>query len=332
MNTFINIYAEITEEGIHSGVFELIDKAFEIKREQDKCINVFLIGQNVQAWADEIYQYGVDHVWFFEQRGIQKSMEDVYVDILTEWMIRMKPEAFLCCSTVHSKSIMPRIAVRLNTGLCADCLDINVSDEGKFVFTRTAHNGNLMADIIIPNTYPQMATIKANALIVERNTNVSKGSIHNFGECYSINSSSYDIKNEIRDCNSGSQTLEKAKIVVVAGLGIGNKENLSLIYDFISRIDGAELGATRAVVEKGWVAPSRQVGQTGVILNAEICILCGVSGAIQHKIGLTKCKTVIAINTDENAPIFQFANCGIVGDLFEVLPQMIDQIKDLMEI
>lgn len=329
MNAFINIYAETSEEGICSGVYELIDKAFEVKGEQEKCINVFLIGQRVREWAHEIYRYGVDNVYFYEQSGIHKAMEDVYADVLTEWLVNTGPEAFLCCSTTHSKSLMPRIAVRLKTGLCADCLDIRLDNAGKLVFTRTAHNGSLMADIVVLNGLPQMATMKANALRAKKNENASRGGIYDFSNFLSYHCSNYQIRKELKNHQEDSQTLERAKIVVVVGMGIGKKENLGLISEAISPIEGAQLGATRAVVEKGWVDSSRQVGQTGRILNAEICILCGVSGAIQHVVGLTKCKAVIAINTDENAPIFKVANMGIVGDLFEVFPQVIELLRNL---
>lgn len=329
MNSFVNIYAETVKEGILPGVYELIDKAFEIKREDEKCVNVLLIGDNVQVLASEINQYGADNVWFLERSDIHKGMEDIYIDILEKWIKTTKPEALLCCSTVHSKSIMPRIAVRLNTGLCADCLDIKINNEGRFVFRRTARDGDLIADIIVPNTNPQMATIKSNVLKTKRNKNISKGLIYNFGRDSLINNSKYYIKNRIDNCHQNSYNLENAKIVVVVGMGIEKKENLDLIYDFVSVIKGAQLGATRKVVEKGWVDPSKQVGQTGVILNAELCILCGVSGAIQHKVGLARCKKVVAINIDENAMIFQYADYGIVGNLFEVIPQMIEDMRDI---
>lgn len=327
MNAFINIYAETTEEGIGLGVYELIDKVFEVKGEQEKYINVFLIGQRVRHWAREIYQYGVDNVYFYEQNGIHKAMEDIYVDVLTEWLVNTRPEAFLCCSTTHSKSLMPRIAVRLKTGLCADCLDVSIDHSGKFVFTRTAHNGNLMADIVVQNGFPQMATMKVTGLRVKKNENISRGVIYDFTDSIPCRCSKYRISKEIKIHQERLQALEGAKLVVVVGMGIGKKENILIINEVISQIKGAQLGATRAVVEKGWVDSSRQVGQTGRTLNAEVCILCGVSGAIQHVVGLAKCKVVIAINTDEKAPIFKIAHIGIIGDWAEVFTEVIEQLK-----
>ena len=241
------------------------------------------------------------------------------------------PTTILIGATNIGRDLAPRVACRLKTGLTADCTDINIDAEsGNIAWTRPAFGGNLMATILCPEHRPQMGTVRPGvfkkgeadfsrtAEVIKENIPVKKDILRT------------RLLKEINETANELRNIENAEIIVSGGRGLGQGENFSYIQNLADALGGS-VGASRAAVDAGWIPHSHQVGQTGKIVGPKIYIACGISGAIQHRVGMSSSDIIIAINKDSSAPIFDIADYGIVGDLFEILPILTKEIKKLRE-
>jgi len=323
----ICVYAEHRHGELSSVVKEIIGVARELKKTLEKPIYAILLGTEVKAIADEILEYGVDEVWVREDPKIGDFSEDVQAELLAAILREMKPEIFLGGGTIIGRSLLPRVAVKLKTGLTADCTELSIDDETMLLRqTRPAFGGNIMATILTKNHRPQMATVRHKVM-----KEAEKVGQEHTGKIVSMDHIPVPepkieflefVKEETETVN-----LAEADFIVSAGRGIQDPKNVSLVAKLAKAVDGA-LGASRAVVDAGWVPYSHQVGQTGKTVNPVIYIACGISGAIQHLAGMKSSDIIIAINKDPDAPIFNVADYGIVGDLFEVIPEILKQIGE----
>jgi electron transfer flavoprotein alpha subunit/NAD-dependent dihydropyrimidine dehydrogenase PreA subunit len=320
----IAVYVEHRHGKPASVVPEIIGAAYKLKESLDRPVSAVLVGSDVDAIAQEVLAYGIDAVWVVDDPSIGEYNEDVQAELVAKILDKKKPEIFLGGGTIIGRSLLPRVAVKLGTGLTADCTELEIDEETKLLKqTRPAFGGNIMATILTQNHRPQMATVRHK--VMEEAQKI-EGEPHGTIEKIDlpVPKPFIEVLDFVEEKSEGVN-LADADIIVSAGRGIKDPKNIALIERLAKAVGGA-VGASRAVVDAGWVPYSHQVGQTGKTVNPVVYIACGISGAIQHLAGMKSSDVIIAINSDPNAPIFDVADYGIVGDLFEVIPEMIKQI------
>ncbi len=321
----ICLYAEHRHGKLSSVVPEIIGAARELKKAVDMPINAILLGKNVRKIAEEIISYGVDEVYMIDNPGIGDFNEDVLSELTTQIIIEKKPEIFLGGGTVMGRSLLPRVAAKLLTGLTADCTELSM-DVGERLLrqTRPAFGGNIMATILCKGHRPQMATVRHKVMKAAKKLEGHQGKITEMNHL-AIPQSEIQVLEFVEE-KTDTVNLTEADFIVSGGRGLRDPKNFALIQELAKTIGGA-VGASRAAVDANWIAYSHQVGQTGKTVNPKIYIACGISGAIQHLAGMKSSDIIVAINSDPHAPIFDVAHFGIVGDLFEVIPELIKQVK-----
>jgi electron transfer flavoprotein alpha subunit len=320
----IALYVEHRHGEISSVVPEIINAAFQLKKSIEKPVSAILLGSEIDEMAQEVLSYGVDEIWAVKHPDIGEFNEEIHAQLVAEILTRKKPEIFLGGGTIIGRSLLPRVAVKLSTGLTADCTELEIDEEtGLLKQTRPAFGGNIMATILTQNHRPQMATVRHKVM---KSAEKIEGEPHGQVEYFDMPVPEKQI--EVLDFveeEGETVNIADADIIVSGGRGLKDPKNFALLEKFANKIDGA-VGASRAAVDAGWIPYSHQVGQTGKTVNPVIYIACGISGAIQHLAGMKGSDIIIAINKDENAPIFDVADYGIVGDLFEVVPEIIKQL------
>lgn len=287
-----------------------------------------LLGSETNGLPQQLIHFGADQVYFIDHPLLKQYQTDIYGKVLVSLISRYLPEIVLFGATSVGRSLAPRIAARLRTGLTADCTGLTIDPEKRLlVQTRPAFGGNLMATIVIPNHRPQMSTVRPNVMKRLEPQTSRTGKVI---EVKDISLQAEDIFTKILEIVHAADTsvnLQEADIIVSGGRGLGKAENFSLIRDLASAIGGA-VGASRATVDAGWIPSYHQVGQTGKTVHPKLYIACGISGAIQHLIGMQTSDIIIAINKDPNAPIFNVATYGVVADLFDIVPALTKTFRE----
>lgn len=315
------------EEGKIAGVsFELLGKARSLAQDLKSNVVAVYLGFKLKEKVREILQRGADKVIIIDAPQLQHFISENYASAIAHLIRKYKPEIFLAGATTTGRSLVSRIAVLVHTGLTADCTGLDIDLTARLlVQIRPAFGGNIMAQIITPNHRPQMATVRHKVMKELVPDASRKGEIieEAFKETFVDNRIKFIefIKEEGYKVN-----LADADIIVSGGRGLGEAKNFKLIQE-LAEILGGAVGASRAAVDSGWIPYSHQVGQTGRTVSPKIYIACGISGQIQHLVGMQSSKIIIAINKDPSAPIFKVANYGIVGDLFKVVPLLIGQFE-----
>lgn len=307
-------------------VKELLSKGRELANRLEQMLTVVTLGGERLKGMEELFEYGAERIIRCRHKLLNRYTTDAFTNTLCAVISREHPSVFLLGATTHGRELAPRIAARLRLGLTADCTDLNIDGEGQLVQTRPAFGGNIMASIISPYTRPQMATVRPNVFTPNEPDSSRKGEAEDFKVTVlssSIKTKSLSIERLSDDRETG---IEDAEIIVSAGKGCQKKENLKLIKELADLLGGVTAGS-RAIVELDWIPHTRQVGQSGHTVGPELYIAVGISGAVQHLVGMSSARTVIAINKDPGAPIFKVADLGIVGDAMEVLPALIKSIK-----
>jgi electron transfer flavoprotein alpha subunit len=286
-----------------------------------------LAGKNVKGLAGEMGEGGADIVYVMEDAGLEEGRTLAHARAIADVAREKKPAVVLFSATPFGRELAPRISRRLGVGLTADCTELGVDAATKNLLqTRPAWGGNLMATIYSPEARPQMSTVrpgvmKALAKEPGRKADVVQVKVGLKPEDARLQV--LELKKEIHK----KVDLSEAKIIVSGGNGVGSKDGFRMLEELAGLL-GAEVGGTRIAAESGWVTPDRQVGQTGQSVCPDLYIACGISGAIQHRSGMAGAKTIVAINSDPNAPIFQIADIAIAADMFKVLPELIKALKD----
>lgn len=322
----ILIYAQVTrDEYIHTVFFELLDKAKELAEKLgsvDVNAVIFVRPGLIDSYKESFNNMGVNKVFYFEDENLKEYSTLYYSKLLVDLVGVLKPEILLIGATNQGRDLAPRVACSLGTGLTADCIGLDINEEGKLAATRPTFGGQLMATILCKN-YPQMATVRPNVFKVN---SVDDNTATEFISC-PVNISYIKNHVEIIDFKRTVETLindlDSAEIIVAGGKGLKNVKGFELLKQFADSIGGI-VAASRGAVEMGLAHSSIQVGQTGKTVHPKIYIACGISGAVQHTVGMSGSDYIIAINNDESAPIFEIADTGIVGDVFEILPKFID--------
>jgi len=322
------VYGEQRDGVICTVVYELLNKARELAKDLNTYVGVIFLGSGIEDKAKELIARGADKVFLVDSPQLKNFLAENYATTVINLVRKHKPEIILAGATTTGRSLVSRIAVPLYAGLTADCTELHIDKEKKIlVQTRPAFGGNIMAQIISPNFRPQMATVRHKVMPEAKADPSRKGEV--IKEKFDIEWEDKRVKflDFIAEATS-TVNLSEADIIVSGGRGMGDAANFKLLEELAEAIGGA-VGASRASVDNGWIPYSHQVGQTGRTVCPKIYIACGISGQIQHLVGMQSAKTIIAINKDPDAPIFKVADYGIVGDLFKVIPLLIKQIKAL---
>ncbi len=271
-------------------------------------------------------KHGADQVIVVDGPEYKSYTTDAYAIALTTLIEKYGPLSMMIGATNNGRDLGPRVSCRMETGLVADCTALGIDEEtGKVAWTRPAFGGNLMATVLCPEHYPQIGTVRPGVFKksdeTENKAEIIKEDIH--VEAEKIRTQILEILN---DMDGEKVDLENADIIVSGGRGVGGPEGFEPVRE-LAKVLGATVGASRAAVDSGWISHAHQVGQTGKTVAPKLYIACGISGAIQHQAGMSGSDCIVAINKDPDAPIFDIADYGIVGDLFEVLPILTEEIK-----
>lgn len=314
------VFAEQRDGKLMNVALELLGVGRELADVLNIPLSAALLGSATDGLPQQLVPFGADSVYFIDHPLLRQYQTDIYTKAMVSLINRFLPEMVLFGATSIGRDLAPRVATRLQTGLTADCTELTVDIEKRLlVQTRPAFGGNLMATIIIPNHRPQMATVRPNVMKRLEPKTSRTGKII---EVKDISLQAEDISTLILEIIHDSDTkvnLQEADIIVSGGRGLGKAENFKFVRELADAIGGA-VGASRATVDAGWIPSYHQVGQTGKTVHPKLYIACGISGAIQHLIGMQTSDIIVAINKDPNAPIFNVATYGIVADLFDVVP------------
>jgi electron transfer flavoprotein alpha subunit len=307
--------------------FELLSVGRTLANAREVDLTTVILGHNIKDLAESYVYRGSDRVIVVDSEYLKDFNEENYSIVLEKLVKKYQPEIVLCGATIWGRSVIPRLAVKINTGLTADCTQLDIDPEtGLLMQTRPAFGGNIMATILCPNTRPQMATVRPRVMKSLPEKIERKGEV--------IVEDLSDIKwprkrttilESIEELGEMINIAE-ADVIVSGGRGLDGPEAFGMLFELAKIFNGA-VGASRAAVDAGWIPYAHQVGQTGKTVSPKLYIAIGISGAIQHQVGMQPSEVIIAINKDTNAPIFELADYGFVGDLFEVVPSLIKKMK-----
>lgn len=321
------VFIETNEDGTAKNVgLELLSPGKELAKKQGGSLTAIVIGNHVAEAIQSAVAQGAEKVIVVEGDEFTHYTTDAFAIAMCRLVEKYGPTSILIGATNNGRDLGPRIACRLKTGLTADCTSLDIDEEsGNVAWTRPAFGGNLMATILCPNHRPQIGTVRPGVFKksapVEGNAEIIREDIHVAPE--EIRTKVLEI---IKEVGKERVDLEGAEIIVAGGRGVGGPEGFETLKAFAD-ILGATVGASRAAVDAGWISHAHQVGQTGKTVAPKVYIACGISGAIQHVAGMSGADCIIAINKDEEAPIFDIADYSVVGDLFEVLPVLAEEIR-----
>ena len=329
MSNGILIYSEITmDDYIHTVVFELANKARELAQKLNGAPVMALLlvkPELINDYKEAFRNSGFDKVFYVVNEKFSTYKTDLFANAAVQAVKQIDPEIMLIGATCNGRDIAPRISTALNTGLTADCTGLDILENGKFAATRPTFGGQLMATILSKNT-PQMATVRPKVFKPATENNVKDTSFIKL----SVNLDGFEEKikvlDVIRQSAKSINDLDSAEIIIAGGRGMQNKEGFELLQKLAGKLGGT-VAASRVAVEMGLAPQEIQVGQTGKTVSPKLYIACGISGALQHTIGMNCSKKIIAINTDKSAPIFDICDYGIVGDAFEIIPQLIEELS-----
>ncbi len=319
------VYAEWRDGTVHKVSHELLSAGRKLADKRGVPLSAVLLGHGIdQSLTDELTAHGADSVYVVDRPELAKFTDEAYANTLVHLVREKKPEALLAGATTMGRSFIPRVAALLETGLTADCTELDISEEGLLLQTRPAFGGNVMATIICPNKRPQMATVRPKVMKPARRPE-HKGTVERMDVPASCLAARVEVLEVVPEMDQTAK-LTEADVIVSGGRGLKRPENFSLIED-VAQLVNAAVGASRGAVEEGWIAPSHQVGQTGRTVAPTLYMAVGIAGAIQHVVGMQGSKIIVAVNKDPNAPIFDVATYGVVADLFDFIPAFVRKIR-----
>ncbi|MBM3307675.1 MAG: electron transfer flavoprotein subunit alpha [Candidatus Eisenbacteria bacterium] len=320
------VVAEQRDGALHGVSFELLGKGRELADARGARLSAVLIGSGVEGLAKDLVERGADEVLVVDEPELAHYLDEPYAAVVADLIERHRPEIVLTGATTLGRSMIPRVAVRVKTGLTADCTGLAIDDEsGGLLQTRPAFGGNIMATIVCPNHRPQMATVRHKVMKPLEPAPGRQGKVARERVAKTLLSSRAEFVRFVKDVTQ-TVNIAEADIIVSGGRGLGGSESFRLVEELARAIGGA-VGASRAAVDAGWIPYSHQVGQTGKTVQPKVYIACGISGAVQHLAGMQSSKVIVAINKDPDAPIMRSATYAVVGDLFEVLPALTRRLR-----
>ena len=329
----IFVYCEVTEERLVADVsLELLSKGRKLADDLKVKLEAVVIGHKVTKPEALLYPFGVDVIHYADDEKLFPYTTLPHASIIIELFKKEKPEIVLFGATSIGRDLAPRVASALRCGLTADCTSLEIGDhfENKtqteyknlLYQIRPAFGGNIIATIINPETRPQMATVREGVMKKEVYSVKYKGKLNKIDARSILKDEDFAVTIIERHLEKSKIDIKNSQVVIAGGYGVGSKENFQLLFD-LAEILGAQVGASRAAVDAGFVEHERQVGQTGVTVRPKLYIACGISGAVQHRAGMDQSAQIISINTDIDAPINQIADYTIHGNVADVIPRMI---------
>lgn len=320
------VLAEQRDGQLLEVALELVSEGRKLADTLGKKLSALLLGAGIDDLAADLIAFGADQVYLIDHPQLKVYNTEPYVSAVEQLVQRARPEILLLGATHYGRDLAPRLAARLETGLTADCTELAIDrDKGILLQTRPAFGGNLMATIVCPHHRPQMATVRPGVMEKITPNRDRRGTVIQFAADLSQLQINTQVK-EIVKMARKQVNLEEAKVIVSGGRGLKNPTGFKLIRELAELLAG-QVGTSRACVDSGWISHEHQIGQTGKTVQPDLYIACGISGAIQHLAGMNKSQIIVAINKDRKAPIFQIADYGIVGDLYQVLPKLISELR-----
>ncbi len=322
------VFAEQREGDVAPIVYELIGKGRELSQALQEPLLCILLGDKIRQKADELVTYGVDRLYLVDHPFLATFRDEPYAEIISQIVREVKPSIFLIGATSLGRSLAPRVATRLKTGLTADCVDLQIDQDRNLLQIRPAYGGNVLATILCRDSRPQMATVRYKVMKKADPIPQHKGEVVTPEislEAIADRAQLLDFKKE-----SGEISIVEANVIVSGGKGLGNAQGFTLLRELAKTLNGA-VGASRLAVDEGWIDYRHQVGLSGRTVRPKVYVAIGISGAIQHLAGMQTSDVIIAINKDPNAPIFKVATWGIVGDLYDIVPKLITRIRALQK-
>ena len=332
----VYVFAQQVDNEVSSIALELIGKGKDLAKDLNTTVTAVLVGSNVMGLTEILGEYGADRVIVVDDPELKEYRTEPYTHALSSVIEKYKPDVFLIGATAIGRDLGPRVCARIHTGLTADCTQLDIGDfplvptpgkeqkHNQLLMTRPAFGGNLMATIVCPNHRPQMSTVRPGVMEKAAFEEGRKGELIKLN----VEFKEGDIRTkvlEIVKTMKDTVSLTDAEIIVSGGMGLGKPEGFELLKQLADKFGGT-VASSRASVDAGWIDHAYQVGQTGTTVKPKIYIACGISGAIQHVAGMQNSEQIIAINTNENAPIFEIADYGIVGDLYKVIPAIMEAL------
>lgn len=332
------VFAQQVDNEISSIALELLGEAGRLAKPLETQVTAVLLGSNVGNLTDKLAEYGADRVIVVDNPALETYRTEPYAQALTAVINEFKPEIMLVGATAIGRDLGPTVSARVATGLTADCTSLEIGDfpinaipgkeqkHNQLLMTRPAFGGNTIATIACPDHRPQMATVRAGVMQKADPKPGAKAEVVNFDAGLVENNKYVEIQEVIKAVTETVDIMD-AKILVSGGRGVGSAENFKLLEE-LAEVLGGEVSCSRAVTDNGWLPVGRQVGQTGKTVRPQVYFAIGISGAIQHVAGMEESDLIIAINKDEDAPIFDVADYGIVGDLNKIVPLLTAKIKE----
>ena len=319
------VYAEQREGKLMNVAIELLGEGRKLADDLGTELCAILVGDQCDDLVDELFAYGAEKVYYANDPAFKYYTTDGYTTAIYRAILNYKPEIVLYGATHIGRDLGPSIAVKCGTGLTADCTKLDIDPETKELRqTRPAFGGNLMATIICPAHRPQMSTVRPGVMAKPEKVEGRKGEVIMLPQKFKAGEIRQEVLEVVKKVGEVA-SLTDAKIIVSGGRGIGGPEGFDTIRALADKLGGS-IGSSRACVDAGWIDHAFQVGQTGTTVKPDLYVACGISGAIQHLAGMQNSKFIVAINKNENAPIFEVADYGIVGDLFKVIPAIIEEL------
>jgi electron transfer flavoprotein alpha subunit len=324
------VYVEQTNGKPATVSWELLGVGAELAKTLDVELCTAVIGEDVEHLCRESFAHGASKAYLMDDPVFQHYRTESYYKAICHLVHKYKPEIILLGATGLGRDLAGAVATDLQTGLTADCTGLSIDERGFLLQTRPAFGGNIMATIMTERTRPQMATVRPHVMPMPQRDDSRSGEIVREPAMLREEDIAVKVLEVIDDCSQGADAIDiaAADIIVSGGRGMHAKENFQMLQELADELGGV-VGSSRAAVEAGWMPVERQVGQTGKTVRPKIYIACGISGAIQHLVGMQDSDFIIAINQDKDAPIFEVATYGIVGDVFNVVPAITKRIKEL---
>lgn len=320
----IAVYVDHVDGKIHPVTFELLGKAKELAAITGHPVYALFMGNHITEQSRELLHYGADKVFVYEEEELARFKIEPYTAVFEDFIGKIKPSSILVGATTVGRQLAPRVAARMKTGLTADCTILEMNEDTDLSQIRPAFGGNIMAHIKTPNHRPQMATVRYKIMNAPKRQEEAEGEIVSCAIAKEKLGSHVEVLDIVQ--KEKEQFIENADVLVVAGRGVKKPEDLANLQKLADLL-GGQLACTRPVAEAGWLPAKCQIGLSGRTVRPKLIITCGVSGAVQFTAGMNHAENIFAINSDPKAPIFKTAHYCLVGDLYEILPQLIQKIE-----
>ncbi len=333
----VYVFAQQVDNEISSIAFELLGKAKDLAKDLNTEVTAVLLGAGIKGLADQLAEYGADKVIVVDDPELKDYRTEPYAHALSSVINQYKPEIMLVGATAIGRDLGPRVSARVATGLTADCTVLEIGDfplqavpgqeqlHNQLLMTRPAFGGNTIATIACPYNRPQMATVRAGVMQKIEPIKGAKANVEAFNPGFTPDNKYVEILDIVKSVAETVDIMD-AKILVSGGRGVGSPENFKILED-LAEVLGGTVSCSRAVVDSGWKPKDLQVGQTGKTVRPNVYFAIGISGAIQHVAGMEESDIIVAINKDADAPIFDVADYGVVGDLNKIVPKLTEALK-----